>query len=127
MSSYFLSAKRFAKNHIKFNSKWYLILSIIVVFGIALGVYLCASGNISVRIFEDDKSASVFDFVSGSTNGFSLFFYYFLRVLLSVVILLFLCIHIYVLPLSFLYIGYQGYILGITATSLVILQGFSGQ
>lgn len=126
MATYFSNAKRFVGNNIKNNSKWYAVLSLVAFLGIVIGIYSTVSGGVAANIFSGKNSASVFDFVSGDTNGFGLFFYYFLRILLACVILIFLSIHIYILPLSFLYICYQGYILGVTASSLVMLSGFAG-
>ncbi len=126
MKRSFYNAKASIKNHFFSQARWYFLLLFVTIAGVALGSYLCASGKAEVNIFEKNNSASLFDFVSGNTNSFSLFFSYFLRVLLSVVVIVFLSILPYILPLSFVYFAYQGYILGISATSLIILSGFSG-
>lgn len=116
----------FVRNNFSRNARLYLLLTIIVLFGVVLGIVLTARGVTQVNIFEGEDSASIFDIVSGNTNPFALFFSYILRILLSMIILLFLTLVVYILPLSIIYIAYQGYILGVTISSLVILAGFSG-
>lgn len=114
------------KTNINRNARWYFCLVVVIVIGITIGLVLTFKGITEANIYGKSSSPSLFDLVTGNTKPLSLFFSYILNCLLSTIILLFLTLTIYFVPLSILYLIYQGYILGVSTASIILLSGFSG-
>ena len=122
----FSSSFSFIKTNISKNARWYFILAVLILFGIITGLILTFKGITDANIYEKNSSPSLFDIVTGNTKSISLFFSYILNIILSIIILLFFTLSIYSMPLSIIYLVYQGYILGVNFASLIILSGVSG-
>lgn len=120
----FLSPSTIRK-YIKANNRVYLLSLILVISGMIMGVYLNLGGMIDDIIFSA-TDISLSEIIVGEVGGFSLFFKNFWVLVISSVIIFLLFTNNYTKLLGFVYLGYQGLLLGATLTSVIGDGGLAG-
>ena len=106
------------KKYIKANNRAYLTSVIIVICGMIMGVYFNLGGFIDDIIFSA-TDVSLSEIIVGEVGGVSLFFKNFWVLLISSLIIFLLFTNNYTKILAYVYLAYQGMLLGATITSVI--------
>ena len=113
------------KKYVKSNNRSYLISLLVVLVGMILGVYLNLGGLIDDIIFSA-TDVSLSEIIVGEISGVSLFFKNFGVLLISSLIIFLLFTNNFTKLLAFVYLGYQGLLLGATITTVIAESGIAG-
>ena len=106
------------KKYIKANNRAYLTSVVIVMCGMVMGVYFNLGGFIDDIIFSA-IDISLSEIIVGEVVGVSLFFKNFWALLISSLIIFLLFTNNYTKILAYVYLAYQGMLLGATITSVI--------
>jgi len=113
------------KGHIKSNQKMYLIVSMLILMGIILGIYLVLSGFIDDIIYTS-TDLDLSEIVLGERSNLSLFFLNFKSLIIPCLVIFLLYTNRYTGFLAYFYMGYQGILLGASVTSVIGEAGIAG-
>lgn len=113
------------KSFVKANKLLFLVTIIFLALGIGIGVIIMLGEDASYDIFAKE-SIGLGEIISGEYSSFSLALSCFFKCVLSCLIMLLFGLTKYTIYLNYVYIGYQGLLLGASCTSVVALNGVTG-
>ena len=124
LSINFLSPARL-RTYIKANRREFLFVSVLVVVGMILGVYLNLGGFIDDIIFSA-TDLNLAEIIVGEVSGFTLFFKNLWALVLPACLIFLMFTNSYTKFLAYVYMGYQGLLLGASVTSVISESGIAG-
>lgn len=112
------------KGFVVSNKLQFIIGFIFILLGIIVGVVIQVP-NEDTTIFAS-STVSLEDLIVGDASAGSLFFSNFIKLMLPIIIIFMFSLNKYTGFLNYLYLLYQGMLLGISVTSVIIDNGFTG-
>lgn len=106
------------------NKKLYFIGLISAVLGITLGIILSFTGG-DGKVYSQG-GVTLYEIIVSDYSGFSLFFDNIYRLLIPIVLIFLFTLSKYSMPLTYVYLGYQGYLLGASIVGLITNNGAVG-
>ncbi|MGN1259414.1 MAG: hypothetical protein ACI4T8_04250 [Christensenellales bacterium] len=113
------------KTFIKTNRTLFLVTIIFLCLGISIGVIIMLGDDASLNVLAKE-GVELADIISGEYSSISLMFSCLFNCLLSCLIMLVLGLNKYTIYLNYVYITYQGLLLGASCTSIISLNGITG-
>lgn len=126
MGSYlnFISPSRL-RGYIKANKRQYLIVAVLIIVGMILGVYLNLGGFIDDIVFTA-TDLNLAEIIVGEVKGFTLFFKNLWALVLPACLIFLMFTNKYTKFLSYVYMAYQGLLLGASITTIISEGGIAG-
>jgi len=124
MKSQILSLKPI-KRFMALNKKLYLLAALAATFGLVLGLVLAFSGGMESVIYSSTGSG-LYEIIINDYSAFGLLAENLYRLLLPIIIIFLLSLSKYTSPLSYVYLGYQGCLLGASIVGLISSNGVMG-
>ncbi len=121
----FYHYKYIVLDHIRSNTFVFILSAICLIIGIIVGVILIC-GEKSYLGLLSTNNQTLFGYITGSANSFSLFYKRLFLGLLAILILFVCCLHYFSCFLAFAYMAYQSALCTLTIGSIVSLYGLSG-
>lgn len=112
------------KGFVVSNKLQFIVGFMLIILGIIIGVVIQVPSEDTI-IFAS-STVSLEDLIVGDASAGSLFFANFLKLILPIIIIFLFSLNKFTGFLNYIYLLYQGMLLGISVTSVIIDNGFTG-
>lgn len=120
-----LLKKKEVKNFILTNKMQIIVSFVLALVGVIVGVIIDIKSSSTISIGSSTKTTLI-DLINGDYNTWGLFFYCFGKLFLSIMILFVFSLTAITSLLNYVYISYQGMLLGITVSGVMSEFGLAG-